>query len=81
MARKQTPPKNFEDALGELEKILSEIEVGEVPLEDSLVKYERGQFLIKYCRGVLGEAEKQIEQLSKAEDGTLQSEPMTESEE
>ena len=61
MARKQTPPKSFEEALAELEQILADIEGGQVPLEESLVKYERGQFLIQHCRGVLTSAEKQIE--------------------
>jgi exodeoxyribonuclease VII small subunit len=61
----QTPPKSFEDALRELEQILSEIESGNVGLEESLAKYERGNFLIHHCRGVLNGAEKQIELLSK----------------
>ena len=73
--KNQTPPKTFEEALRELEQILSEIEGGEVGLEESLAKYERGTFLIQHCRTVLGAAEKQIELLSKAPDGTLQSEP------
>ena len=80
MAKKQIPPKNFEEALAELEQILHDIEAGEVPLEESLVKYERGQFLIGHCRAVLGEAETQIELLSKGEDGQLESTPMPESE-
>jgi exodeoxyribonuclease VII small subunit len=68
MARaKQTPPKSFEDALAELEQILSDIEGGQVPLEQSLVMYERGQFLIGHCRGVLARAEKQIEVLGKGD--------------
>src|SRR3954471_2055411 len=75
--RNLTPPKSFEDALRELETILSEIEGGELGLEDSLAKYERGTFLIQHCRGVLGAAEKQIELLSKSPDGGLQSEPMS----
>src|SRR5436305_154887 len=75
--RNLTPPKTFEDALRELETILAEIEGGELGLEDSLAKYERGTFLIQHCRGVLGVAEKQIELLSKSPDGGLQSEPMT----
>jgi exodeoxyribonuclease VII small subunit len=77
MAKKnQTPPKSFEDALSELERILHEIEGGEVGLEESLLKYERGNFLIQFCRGVLNTAEKQIEQLSQPADGLLQSTPM-----
>jgi exodeoxyribonuclease VII small subunit len=74
MAKKnQVPPKSFEEALGELEKILSEIEGGEIGLEESLVKYERGTFLIQHCRGVLSSAEKQIESLSKTPEGGIES--------
>ena len=77
MAKKtQIPPKSFEDALQELEQILADIEAGELGLEESLVKYERGNFLIHHCRGVLGQAEKQIELLSKSADGGLASTPL-----
>jgi len=77
MAKKpQAPPKNFEEALKELEQILAEIEGGEIGLEQSLLKYERGNFLIQHCRGVLGAAQKQIEILSKGEAGELVAEPM-----
>ena len=73
MAKKnQTLPKSFEDALSELEQILADIENGQVGLEESLLKYERGNFLIQHCRGVLATAEKQIEILSKSADGSLQ---------
>lgn len=77
MAKKtQAPPKSFEDALAELERVLAEIEGGAVGLEESLLKYERGNFLIQYCRGVLNAAEKQIEQLSQGPDGAPQSTPL-----
>ena len=79
MARKsQVPPKTFEDALAELEQILAEIERGELGLEESLIKYERGNFLIHHCRGVLNTAEKQIELLSKSADGGLSATPLQE---
>jgi exodeoxyribonuclease VII small subunit len=84
MSRKsasQAPPKSFEDALGELEEILSEIEGGQVGLEQSLVKYERGSFLIQHCRGILGQAEKKIELLSKSAEGQLISEPLDDEDE
>lgn len=74
--RNLTPPKSFEEALAELERILAEIESGEMGLEDSLAKYERGNFLIQHCRTVLNSAEKQVELLGKAPDGGLASEPM-----
>src|SRR5439155_16981311 len=77
MSKKPQPtPKNFEEALRELEQILTEIEGGEVGLEESLVKYERGNFLIQHCRGILSGAEKQIEILSKQADGELKAEPL-----
>jgi exodeoxyribonuclease VII small subunit len=73
MAKKiQTPPKNFEDALTELEQILADIEGGETGLEESLIKYERGNFLIQHCRSVLSAAEKQIEVLNKGTDDRAQ---------
>jgi exodeoxyribonuclease VII small subunit len=76
MARKtQPPPKSFEEAIAELEQILAQMEASQVGLEESLAKYERGTFLIRHCRGILGAAEKQIEILSKAEDGTMESTP------
>ena len=81
MAKKnQTPPKDFEDALRELEQILGEIERGEVGLEESLVKYERGNFLIQHCQTILNSAEKQIELLTKGADGALKATPMSEPE-
>jgi exodeoxyribonuclease VII small subunit len=78
MAKKNpSPPKSFEDALQELEQILTEIEGGELGLEESVARYERGTFLIQHCRGVLNTAEKQIELLGKGPDGGLTSTPIT----
>lgn len=77
MAKKnQTPPRSFEEALQELEQILSQIEGGQIGLEESLVKYERGTFLVQHCRGVLSTAEKQIELLNKSANGAVESVPM-----
>ena len=77
MAKKtQTPPKSFEDALQELDEILTNIENGQIGLEESLQKYERGNFLIQHCRGVLNAAERQVELLSRAADGGLAATPM-----
>ena len=79
MAKKPQPtPKNFEDALSELEQILHDMESGTVPLEESLTKYERGNFLITFCRGVLGTAEKQIELLTRNAEGELEAKPLEE---
>lgn len=81
MAKKNdSPPKTFEDAVKELEQIIGEIERGEVGLEESLAKYERGNFLLQHCQGVLNAAEKQLEQIGKAPDGTLKAAPIQEGE-
>ena len=64
MAKKnQAVPKNFEDGIRELEAILSEMENGQIGVEESLVRYERGAFLIQHCRAVLNKAQVQIETL------------------
>jgi exodeoxyribonuclease VII small subunit len=79
MSKKVQPaPKSFEAALQELEQILSEVESGEIGLEQSLAKYERGNFLVQHCRGVLDAAEKQIKVLSKDPDGELVAQPLDE---
>jgi exodeoxyribonuclease VII small subunit len=70
------PPKSFEEAIEELEKILADIENGELGLEDSLAKYERGNHLLHYCRGVLGAAEKKIELLSRGPGGEIARAPL-----
>src|SRR5262249_53000932 len=54
---------SFEDAVAQIESIVQRIEQGEVGLEQSLTEYERGVELIRYCRGVLKNAELKVEQL------------------
>lgn len=77
MAKKNLPPpKNFEEAVEELEQLLATIESGELGLEDTLLKYERGSFLIQHCRQVLDSAEKQIELISKGPDGSVVTQPL-----
>ena len=78
MAKKsqQAAPKTFEEAVDELEKILADIESGRLGLEETLTRYERGNFLIAHCRDVLSAAEKQIELISRAADGSLATQPL-----
>ena len=58
---------SFEQAIKELTSIVSQIEQGQIPLQDSLEQYERGMALIKHCRGILQKAEKRIEKISEPE--------------
>ena len=64
MAKKKM---SFEQALQRIEEIVSEIEDGSVPLEDSIDKYAEGIKLIEHCRTVLGKAEEKIQLLTKGQ--------------
>jgi exodeoxyribonuclease VII small subunit len=57
----------FEQALARLEKIVSEIEEGKVPLEKSIEKYAEGIALIKQCRAILASAESKVKLLTASE--------------
>ncbi|HAU38176.1 MAG TPA: exodeoxyribonuclease VII small subunit [Phycisphaerales bacterium] len=62
----------FEEALAKLEKIVSEIEQGAVPLEKSIEKYAEGNELVRQCRAILDEAEKKIQLLTRGEGDRLE---------
>lgn len=64
----------FEDCLQRLEKIVQELEAGDVPLEKSLALFEEGMQLSASCRKELEEAEGKVEILLK-QNGKLQAEP------
>jgi exodeoxyribonuclease VII small subunit len=53
----------FSDALGELETIVSALESGQLDLEDSLARYERGVALLRACQARLTEAEQKVTML------------------
>jgi exodeoxyribonuclease VII small subunit len=55
---------SFEQAIDQLNQIVSKIEQGQVPLQESLEQYEKGMKLIQYCRGILQDAEKRIEEIA-----------------
>jgi exodeoxyribonuclease VII small subunit len=65
---------SFENSLGELEKIVAELEGGDLPLERSLELFERGITLSESCRKQLEQAETRIEILTRKE-GKWQPEP------
>ena len=66
---------SFEDALGELETIVRDLESGSRKLDEAIDAYERGATLKKYCEGKLSEAQTRIDKISLSPDGTLQTEP------
>ena len=64
----------FEECLQRLEKIVQELEKGDVPLEQSLTLFEEGMHLSSTCRKELEQAEGKVEILLK-KNGKLQAEP------
>ena len=60
----------FEKALERLEKIVEDLEGGNIPLEDALKKYEEGVKLCRVCTQKLSQAETKIETLTKALNGS-----------
>jgi exodeoxyribonuclease VII small subunit len=69
------PKEKFEDALSKLEKIVSKLEGGDIPLEESLKLFEEGIRLSRFCNQKLDEAEKRVEILLKDKEGNLKAEP------
>jgi exodeoxyribonuclease VII small subunit len=58
--------KNFEQSLQQLEQIVSELESGELPLEQAIRKFEEGIELSKFCAQKLEETERKITLLMQA---------------
>lgn len=52
--------QSFEKAIADLEKIVRELESGDLPLEKALKRYEDGIKLSRYCNQTLDEAEKRV---------------------
>ncbi|MFP4533874.1 MAG: exodeoxyribonuclease VII small subunit [Desulfobacterales bacterium] len=63
--------KTFEDAMTQLEKIVQELESGDLPLEKALKKFEEGVKLSKFCFDKLEETEKKIIMLTSDPDGNV----------
>ena len=55
--------KDFEKSLQQLEKIVTQMESGELGLEDSLNQFEQGIKLARNCQDTLSNAEQRVEQL------------------
>ncbi len=81
MAKKKTASKSaaetvrFEDALEELQEIVSVLEDGSVGLEESMEQFEHGVGLLRTCYKTLEQAEQKIEILTRVdEDGNVETE-------
>lgn len=59
----------FERALEELEGIVQRLEQGNVPLDESMAIYERGEALKRHCEGLLQRAEARVQRITLGGDG------------
>lgn len=65
------PKKTFEQAMQELEKIVEELEAGDLPLEKAMNKFEEGIQLTRFCTNRLDETEKKINILLQDQQGDI----------
>ncbi len=66
----------FEDSLAELEQLVSQLERGDISLEESLTSFERGVALTRTCQQALQQAEQKV-QILLDKNGTQTLEPFT----
>lgn len=69
-------PMPFEEALKKLEKIVDDMEGGELPLEAMLSRFEEGTRLVKVCQTQLEAAEVKIQKLEKNAAGEVTLKPV-----
>ena len=62
--KKEIESLTFEQTIENLTEIVDKIEIGQVPLAESLQQYEKGMEMIQHCRKILLDAEKRIEEIA-----------------
>ncbi|MDO8299820.1 exodeoxyribonuclease VII small subunit [Lacisediminimonas sp.] len=60
---KSAAPVSFEQAMAELDKLVAQMESGQLPLDASIAAYQRGSELVKYCAAQLDRVENQVKVL------------------
>ncbi|MFA4888873.1 MAG: exodeoxyribonuclease VII small subunit [Candidatus Omnitrophota bacterium] len=68
----------FEEVLKKLEKIVEDLEKGDLPLDEALKKYQDGIELSRLCAQRLDNAKKKIEVLAKTKLGEFELKPLDE---
>jgi exodeoxyribonuclease VII small subunit len=71
----------FEDALKKLERIIEDLEKGDLTLDEALKKYQEGVELSRVCAQRLENAKKKIDLLTKNKKGEFDLKPLEEAEE
>ncbi len=66
---------SFEEAMGELERIVRDLESGKGKLDDAIGAYERGTLLRRHCEAKLAEAQAKIDRIVAGAGGAVGTEP------
>ena len=69
MENKNKLELNFEEALGEIDSIVSKLEGGQLTLDESLVMFQRGMELMRFCGEKLDAAEKKLKIIIEGAEG------------
>ncbi|MCO6504436.1 MAG: exodeoxyribonuclease VII small subunit [Snodgrassella sp.] len=64
---KKITPKNYKEALTQLEKITESMQNNDLPLEEALAAYQQGQELVQYCQQKLAEVEQKLQVFDNGE--------------
>jgi exodeoxyribonuclease VII small subunit len=72
----EPPPEPYDQLVERLEKLVVELEEGKLPLEKSLETFAEGVKLAREAGRKLDDAERRVELLLRAEDGTVASRPL-----
>ncbi|MDZ4728572.1 MAG: exodeoxyribonuclease VII small subunit [Xanthomonadales bacterium] len=65
MSKTKDSKPGFEQALGELEALVTQLESGDLSLDQSLTHFKRGVELTRHCQSILDEAQQTVEVLSQ----------------
>ncbi len=76
MTEKTVAELTFEEAMAELEKVVTQLERGDVALEASIKLYERGAALKALCASKLKDAEEKVELIRAAEGKAIGTTPV-----
>jgi exodeoxyribonuclease VII small subunit len=74
-AEEEIARMSFEQALAELERIVQDLERGQLELEQAIAAYSRGTRLRQHCARKLEEAQLQVERITLGEDGRPRAQP------
>ena len=77
---KKTTEANFEQDMAALEAIVTALEEGGLPLDESLKQFEQGSALVRRCEKALAQAEQRIEILMKNASGEFEAQPFDDEE-